>query len=291
MKTLFRALLITLVLSIFPINVSATVPMLINYQGQITNAQQGPLNGSFDMVFRIYSSDTTPTPLWTETHNAVSIDQGVFNVFIGSFTSLDGLFTAGQDRWLEVQIDTDPPMTPRYRIVSGAYSIHSDTADSVPWSGITGIPANMGIPAGAIIMWSGDIVDIPQGWQLCDGTNGTPNLTDRFILSVGPNEETGATGGQDSHQHSVPSGAVENHYHLSATGVSNSHFVRSKPWGSEYVGSSSEVFIWFDGTYDNGGGNYYAYKTSPAKSSGENSNTASSSYVPKHYKLAFIMKL
>ena len=32
------------------------------------------------------------------------------------------------------------------------------------------------VPQGGIIMWSGAIVDIPTGWALCDGTNGTPNL-------------------------------------------------------------------------------------------------------------------
>lgn len=40
-------------------------------------------------------------------------------------------------------------------------------------------------PSGGIIMWSGAISTIPSGWYLCDGTNGTPNLTEKFILGVG----------------------------------------------------------------------------------------------------------
>jgi hypothetical protein len=40
-------------------------------------------------------------------------------------------------------------------------------------------------PIGGIIMWSGALVDIPAGWQLCDGTNGTPDLQNRFILAAG----------------------------------------------------------------------------------------------------------
>lgn len=35
------------------------------------------------------------------------------------------------------------------------------------------------IPPGIIVMWTGDI--IPEGWALCDGTNGTPNLINKFI--------------------------------------------------------------------------------------------------------------
>lgn len=41
------------------------------------------------------------------------------------------------------------------------------------------------LPAGAIIMWSGDADNIPEGWVLCDGSKGTPDLTDRFIAESG----------------------------------------------------------------------------------------------------------
>ena len=38
------------------------------------------------------------------------------------------------------------------------------------------------MPVGSIIMFSGKAEEIPSGWAICDGTNGTPNLIDRFIL-------------------------------------------------------------------------------------------------------------
>ncbi len=40
------------------------------------------------------------------------------------------------------------------------------------------------VPPGGIIMWSGAINDIPVGWALCDGSNGTPDLRDRFIVGA-----------------------------------------------------------------------------------------------------------
>jgi microcystin-dependent protein len=55
------------------------------------------------------------------------------------------------------------------------------------------------VPKGAIIMWSGTLASIPSGWQLCDGTNGTPNLQDRFIVGAGSNYTVGATGGEAMH--------------------------------------------------------------------------------------------
>lgn len=53
---------------------------------------------------------------------------------------------------------------------------------------------------GMVMMWSGIISDIPPGWLLCDGTNGTPNLSGRFVLgykafSTGPMINSDATYG------------------------------------------------------------------------------------------------
>jgi microcystin-dependent protein len=40
------------------------------------------------------------------------------------------------------------------------------------------------MPSGGIIMWSGSVAAIPDGWFLCDGSNGTPDLRDRFIIGA-----------------------------------------------------------------------------------------------------------
>lgn len=54
------------------------------------------------------------------------------------------------------------------------------------------------VPAGVIVMWSGSIASIPAGWFLCDGTNGTPNLRDRFVVGAGGAYAVNATGGANS---------------------------------------------------------------------------------------------
>lgn len=41
-----------------------------------------------------------------------------------------------------------------------------------------------GIPTGIIVMWSGSIASIPSGWRLCNGTLGTPDLRNRFIIGA-----------------------------------------------------------------------------------------------------------
>jgi len=55
-----------------------------------------------------------------------------------------------------------------------------------------------GVPTGGIIMWSGAIANIPSGFALCDGNNGTPDLTDRFVVGAGGSEAVGDTGGTDT---------------------------------------------------------------------------------------------
>ena len=51
------------------------------------------------------------------------------------------------------------------------------------------------IPSGGIILWSGATGSIPSGWYLCDGTNGTPDLRNSFIVGAGNTYAVGATGG------------------------------------------------------------------------------------------------
>lgn len=59
------------------------------------------------------------------------------------------------------------------------------------------------IPSGVIVMWSGLLTNIPDGWAICNGANGTPDLRDKFICGTSTGENPGATGGEASHTHSV----------------------------------------------------------------------------------------
>ncbi len=57
------------------------------------------------------------------------------------------------------------------------------------------------IVAGVINSWSGSIVSIPTGWALCDGTNGTPDLRDRFIVGAGSTYSVDDMGGSETKDH------------------------------------------------------------------------------------------
>ena len=60
------------------------------------------------------------------------------------------------------------------------------------------------LPSGTIVIWSGEEIAIPVGWSLCDGTNGTPDLRNRFVLGAGDGRLVHETGGSEWHSHYVP---------------------------------------------------------------------------------------
>jgi len=71
------------------------------------------------------------------------------------------------------------------------------------------------LPSGIILIWSGAIVDIPAGYFLCNGSNGTPDLRDKFVVGAGSTYNPNDTGGALTHTHDFTS---DGHFH-SAAGI------------------------------------------------------------------------
>lgn len=79
------------------------------------------------------------------------------------------------------------------------------------------------LPNGAVAFWSGSIVSIPTGWQLCDGTNGTPDLRDLFLVCAGTTYAIGDTGGAAQVSLTAPQLAGHNHPAAVAIGDDGVH--------------------------------------------------------------------
>ena len=75
------------------------------------------------------------------------------------------------------------------------------------------------IPSGLIAMWHGLIANIPSGWVICDGNNGTPNLLAKFVEGVATAATNpGASGGESSHTLSVSELPAHTHRVVDYTG-------------------------------------------------------------------------
>ena len=108
------------------------VPVILNYQGYLTDTLGNPINnGSLAMIFKIYDAATGGNELWSESRT-VDVDQGIFQVVLGSSNPIpDSVFTGGTDRWLELIVDGNI-LSPRTRITSVGYAYtatYSDTAE------------------------------------------------------------------------------------------------------------------------------------------------------------------
>lgn len=144
------------------------------------------------------------------------------------------------------------------------------------------------IPSGLISMWAGSIINIPAGWLLCDGSDGTPDLRERFVMGANFDGDLGEVGGENevtltinqmpSHNHEGNTDEAGNHRHdLPIHGKEDDNGSRVRRGGNmtswrtvqtDYAG------IHIHGvTLENTGGNQ-AHENRPA-----------------YYKLAFIMKL
>ena len=76
---------------------------------------------------------------------------------------------------------------------------------------IMGEEVRFDFPIGSIVMFNGWQEELPEGWALCDGQNGTPDLRNRFILGAANDGEAGNTGGNSTHIHSLNNTAEHNH--------------------------------------------------------------------------------
>lgn len=168
----------------------AEAPNEIRYNGKLKEYKVA-VDGIKNMKFRLYSQENGGNSLW-EKDEYIKVSSGVFSYVIKP----DGVDWQQKDIYLEIEID-GKRLEPREKLTSVPYSLHSTSAEhSVSADNITpktkaqdffvkiGDTNYYLVPKGAIIIWSGQADEIPAGWVLCDGTNGTPNLTGKFVLGA-----------------------------------------------------------------------------------------------------------
>jgi hypothetical protein len=210
-----------------------------------------------------------------------------------NFTAKDGLPAGNSSKVVKgVELDTE------FTAISAAIASKSDS-NSPTFTGTPLAPtasagtnntqiattafattvAAAAFPVGGIIMWSGSVASIPSGWALCNGSNGTPDLRNRFVVGAGSTYAVDATGGSAD-------AIVVSHTHTAS--VSDPGHVHSIIFDAEVVGGN---------LYSGGSFGRTTTKTTSSSSTGisvSNSTTGSSgtnANLPPYYALAYIMKL
>jgi len=151
----------------------------------------------------------TETTVVADAAERLALDVQEGDIAIQTNVSTSFIFTGGDNvapNWESLDFDAVGAIDGEDINPSGVNGANINTAtagQSIESDGAGGLqfadPAGASVPTGGIIMWSGAIIDIPSGYALCDGTNGTPDLTDRFVVGAGGSEySVNDTGGADN---------------------------------------------------------------------------------------------
>jgi len=140
-----------------------------------------------------------------------------------------------------------------------------------------------------IMLWSGSSATIPTGWLLCDGSNSTPDLRNRFVVGATSTYAVGATGGSAdaivvSHNHAI-------------TDAGHTHALHSASWGAQQcdgLASSDSIAgrtFTASAYYTNGAsGTPFVQAATTGISINSTGSSGTNANLPPYYALCYIMK-
>lgn len=146
------------------------------------------------------------------------------------------------------------------------------------------------IPKGTILIWSGSAETIPANWSLCDGTNGTPDLRDKFIVGAGNNYTPNSSGSANTHTHAINVADTE----FTSTSDGNHTHAMPSNWYARNLSCGVHTGIDTNGHFDAnnthtqeaGVHNHTVKVVIPSFNSDNNDNPP----LPPWYALCYIMK-
>ena len=147
------------------------------------------------------------------------------------------------------------------------------------------------IPSGGIIMWSGTVATIPSGWYLCDGSNGTPDLRDRFIVGAKQDDagvaKTNITGSlTQSGDGTIPSHSHDAGTYSAASNGAHTHTSGIVSGGGGPAGVSGSKSTDTQYTFDTSSAGAHTHTISGSSATSGTGTVV----IAKYYALAFIMK-
>lgn len=165
-----------------------------------------------------------------------------------NFTAKDSLPSGNSGKIIKgAEIDTE------YTAIASAISSKADLNSPSLTGTPTGPTASYGtnttqlatcafvqaaIPSGIILLWSGSIASIPSGWALCNGSSGTPDLRDRFVVGAGTTYSVGDIGGAASV--TLTSAQIPSHTHtITTTGSASSENAHAHTFSGTTSGQSN----------------------------------------------------
>lgn len=117
----------------------ASAQATLSVQGTIQKSTGAAVDdGDYTLIFKLYTTETGGTPVWSETQSTVNIIGGVYSVTLGSVTPLTPAFD--QTYYLGVTVSSGAELTPRARLTSSPYALSLIGQDNIfPSTGAVGV--------------------------------------------------------------------------------------------------------------------------------------------------------
>ena len=266
-----------------------TIPKTGNYVLQVGNPSSGDITAAGASKAAIVIGDPIPA---ISTHMELDSNE----IMVKNTSNSGGVLTLQKDGGT-VKIRTSAAATTA-TVLTANGSINASGTGKIRENG------NDLLPTGVVVMWAGAVTSIPAGWALCDGSNGTPDLRERFIVGAGGVNTTnpvaggagytkGATGGENTH--TLTNSEMPAHSHGgSVNGGAHTHTFTDKydshACKNGVFSSSSGCFMTLDSdattvstTTSGDGAHTHTINSDGGGTAHENR--------PPFYALAYIMKL
>ncbi len=118
------AAMVVVALTMFALSTQASiVPRTFNYQGYLTKSDGTPVTAPTNMTFSLYSTTNGKSPLWSEQHNTVPVNNGIYSVVLGNTTPID--VSRDASYYLGTQVGTDLEMSPRQPLASVPFALRA----------------------------------------------------------------------------------------------------------------------------------------------------------------------
>lgn len=317
-----------------PTITQAVTPGTVSYQGQVQAADGSAYaDGVYGIEFRLYDAASAGTPLWGARYQPY-LKNGFFNVILGqtdvgenalsncTYTAVGDFWKAvwldpniaNQSRYLSITIvsergtpvGTPHESFPRQQLQASPFALQAQFAQqadsasrslgdfTVATNLQVGVVTHAHVPRGLISMWSGSLTNIPAGWALCDGNNGTPDLRNRFVFGAGDAYAVAAKDG--SAMTTLTEANMPPHSHAGTTAAGGEH---THSWIGPWHGYDGRVTgnqtCSFSLSTENSRVQQDMISTAPAHThtftTDIKGSATSFSNLPPYYALAFIMKL
>ncbi|MBP6871994.1 MAG: hypothetical protein KBC43_08305 [Bacteroidales bacterium] len=303
MKTSYIRIVVimTFILSVSGLlnTIKAQVPQKMSYQAVVRDENGGLIKSNMIGVrVQIIQGSEFGGSVYVEFHQALTNANGLVTLKIGDGTVVYGEFS--EIDWSDgpyfIKTETDPAGGTNYTIAGTSELL------SVPYA----LYAGSSMPEGSIIIYSGDWnfdntglgKGTLSGWALCNGKNGTPDLTDRFVLGTSSVSQLETTGGTNSltlttsqlpsHTHDFTSEEAGQHTHTITVnnGGSHNHNISIQSSGEHKHTYNSNGFWQFPDGYGLAG--YEGYDAQYVEAGTNPPSSTSTSYSGNHTHSASI---